>query len=165
MKQLIFAIIVLVSCQPKEPQGCTTDFSRNSDQEYKNIVKTPPINGEKYFISSSNRGFFIDTSQFDLDRGGYFVFYKVDNQLYMANVSGKWGQQSYGKVVQLSKKVEETSTSTFKWYYHNSYNNKSGCAIITLVKTHTPEQTQFTLRMNYSGLKVSYGGFIVVFIL
>ena len=56
MKQLIFAIIVLVSCQPKEPQGCTTDFSRSSDQEYKNIVETPPINGEKYFVSSSKQG-------------------------------------------------------------------------------------------------------------
>ncbi|MDV4044705.1 hypothetical protein [Elizabethkingia anophelis] len=163
MKQLIFTIIVLVACLPKEPQGCTTDFSIHSDQEYKNIVETSPINGEKYFISSSKRGFFIDTSQFDLDRGGYFVFYKVDNQLYMANVSGKWGQQSYGKVVQLSKKVEETNISTFKWYYHNSYNNKSGVATITLIKTYAPEETRFNLQMNYSGLKVSYGGIVDVF--
>ncbi|MCT4320653.1 hypothetical protein [Elizabethkingia anophelis] len=80
------------------------------------------------------------------------------------NVSGKWGQQSYGKVVQLSKKVEETNTSTFKWYYHNSYNNKSGVATITLIKTYTPEETQFTLQMSYSGLKVSYGGFVDVFL-
>lgn len=61
------------------------------------------------------------------------------------------------------KKVEETNTSTFKWYYHNSYNNKSGCATIRLVKTHTPEETQFTLQMSYSGMKVSYGGFVDVF--
>ncbi|MEL1196284.1 hypothetical protein AADX85_14550, partial [Staphylococcus epidermidis] len=83
----------------KEERGCYQYFKGISKQkdtgfEYQNIVETPPINGEKYFISSSNRGFFKDTSQFDLERGGYFVFYKINNELYMANVSGKWGQQS-----------------------------------------------------------------------
>ncbi|MDQ8749261.1 hypothetical protein [Elizabethkingia miricola] len=169
-KQLLLpllAVILFITCK-KEERGCYQDFKGISKQkdtgfEYQNIVETPPINGEKYFISSSNRGFFKDTSQFDLERGGYFVFYKINNELYMANVSGKWGQQSYGKVVQLSKKVEETNTSTFKWYYYNSYNNKSGIATITLIKTYTPEETRFTLQMNYSGLKVSYGGFVDVF--
>ncbi|MCT4315447.1 hypothetical protein HZP15_09875 [Elizabethkingia anophelis] len=78
-------------------------------------------------------------------------------------MSVKWGQQSYGEAEQLSKNVEVLVSSTFKWYYHNSYNNKSGCATITLVKNYTPEETRFTLRMNYSGLKVSYGGFVSVY--
>ncbi|AQX87855.1 hypothetical protein BAY10_14365 [Elizabethkingia anophelis] len=162
-KQLLlsaFTIVIVASCEPKEPP---ITIDRYSDLGYKNIAETPPINGEKYFISSSKQGFFKDTSQFDLDRGGYFVFYNVNNELYMANVSDKWGQQSYGKVVQLSKKVEETNTSTFKWYYHNSYNNKSGIATITLIKIYTPKETRFTLQMNYSGLKVSYGGVVDIF--
>jgi len=69
----------------------------------------------------------------------------------------------YKKLKNKPKKVEETNTSTIKWYYHNSYNDKSGCVTITLIKTRTPEQTQFTLQMSYSGMKMSYGGFVDVF--
>ncbi|OPB84425.1 hypothetical protein [Elizabethkingia ursingii] len=170
---LILAVILFVTCK-KEETGCYKDFNGRSKQkktafEYQNIVSTPPINGEKYFISFSRRGFFkTDSSQFDLDRGGYFVFYKINNELYMANVSGKWSQQSYGLVNQLvsntSKKVgSKVETSTFRWYYNNSYDSQYGCAIIKLTKTYQSKEMKFSLEMSYPGDEVSYKGFIDTF--
>ncbi|HFK5570258.1 hypothetical protein BAX97_11875 [Elizabethkingia meningoseptica] len=169
----ILAVILFTTCK-KEETGCYKDFSGRSKQkditfEYQNIVSTPPINGEKFFISFSRRGFFnTDSSQFDLDRGGYFVFYKINNELYMANVSGKWGQQSYGLVKQLaintSKKVGSTiETSTFRWYYNNSYDSQYGCAIIKLTKTYQSGEMKFKLEMSYPEDEVIYEGFVDVF--
>lgn len=169
----ILAVILFVTCK-KEETGCYKDFggrSKHKDTafEYQNIVSTPPINGEKFFISFSRRGFFkTDSSQFDLDRGGYFVFYRINNDLYFANVSGKWGQQSYGLIKQLvsntSKKVgSKEETSTFRWYYNNSYDRQYGSAIIKLTKTYQPGEMKFSLEMSYPEDEVIYEGFVSIY--
>ncbi|WP_337084786.1 hypothetical protein [Elizabethkingia anophelis] len=168
--QLVLTITVLISCKG-DKTTCFPESLRNRDSgfEYRDIMNTPPVNGEKYFVSFSRRGFFkTDNSQFDLDRGGYFVFYRINNDLYFANVSGKWHQQSFGIVEQLdrntSKKVEgNVETSTFRWYYNNTYDHRHGCAIVKLTKTYQSGETKFSLEMSYPEDEVSYEGFIDVF--
>lgn len=172
-KQLLLLILAIITqaCNKDDKTICFPESLRNrySGFEYRDIVNTPPVNGEKYFISFSHRGFFkTDNSQFDLDRGGYFVFYHINNDLYFANVSGKWHQQSFGIVEQLdsstSKKVEGNGeTSTFRWYYNNTYDRRHGCAIVKLTKTYQSGETKFSLEMSYSEDEVSYEGNVVIF--
>lgn len=86
----------------------------------------------------------------------------------MANVSGKWGQQSYGLVKQLasdtSKKVgSKVETSTFRWYYNNSYDSQYDCAIIKLTKTYLSGEIKFSLEMSYPEDEVIYEGFVDLF--
>ncbi|WP_407486620.1 hypothetical protein [Elizabethkingia anophelis] len=172
-KQLLLLILTIITlaCNKDDKTICFPESLRNRDSgfEYRDIVNTPPVNGEKYFISFSHRGFFkTDSSQFDLDRGGYFVFYRINNDLYFANVSGKWHQQSFGIVEQLdsstSKKVEgNVETSTFRWHYNNTYDHRHGCAIVKLTKTYQSGETKFSLEMSYPEDEVSYEGFVDVF--
>ncbi|MDX8567361.1 hypothetical protein OZ668_05165 [Elizabethkingia sp. HX XZB] len=173
MKQLIrlvLTITVLISCKG-DKTTCSPESLRKRDSgfEYRDIVNTPPVSGEKYLISFSHRGFFkTDSSQFDLDRGGYFVFYRINNDLYFANVSGKWHQQSFGIVEQLvhnkSKKVEgNLETSTFKWYYNNTYDSQHGCAIVKLTKTNQSGEPKFSLEMSYAQDEEIYEGSVYYF--
>ncbi|WP_407487841.1 hypothetical protein [Elizabethkingia anophelis] len=172
-KQLLVLILAIITqaCYKDDKTICFPEslMNRDSGFEYRDIVNTPPVNREKYFISFSHRGFFkTDSSQFDLDRGGYFVFYHINNDLYFANVSGKWHQQSFGIVEQLdsstSKKVEgNVETSTFRWYYNNTYDHGHGCAIVKLTKTNQSGETKFSLEMSYLEDEVSYEGFVDVF--
>ncbi|MCT3735607.1 hypothetical protein HZQ80_15675 [Elizabethkingia anophelis] len=172
-KQLLLLILAIIiqACNKDDKTTCFPESLRNIDSgfEYWDIVNTPPVNGEKYFISFSRRGFFkTDSSQFDLDRGGYFVFYRINNDLYFANVSGKWHQQSFGIVRQLvrgaPKKVEgNVETSTFRWHYNNTYDHRHGCAIVKLTKTYQSGETKFSLEMSYPEDEVSYEGFVDIY--
>ena len=47
----------------------------------------------------------------------------------MADISGKCDQQTYGKIDQMvttSPKSAKFPTSTFRWKYQNTYDNKTG---------------------------------------
>lgn len=63
-----------------------------------------------------------------------------------------------------SKKVEgNVETSTFRWYYNNTYDHRYGCVIVKLTKTYQSGETKLSLEMSYPEDEVSYEGFINTF--
>lgn len=110
-----------------------------------------------------------DKTDFDINRGGYFVFYKNDkNELCFANYSKYTKDQSYGRVHNLSVKKQKESSSSYKsdifnyrWKYYNTYDANTGYATITLIKIYKPQGIAFSLRMILPNLDVSnYKGYM-----
>ncbi len=110
-----------------------------------------------------------DNTQFDISRGGYFVFYEnVYKKLCFANVAKNWDQQSYGQLYNLSSETEketattyEATTFIYRWKYYNSYDSKTGYATIRLTKIYKPQGVVFTLKMILPNLDVlTYTGYM-----
>ena len=109
-----------------------------------------------------------DNTTFDIDRGGYFVIYKKDYKLFLANVSAAWNQQSYGVIHQLKGETLEESKNQFKadifnfrWKFYNDYDDKTGYATIRMTKVYKPQGVYFTLKMILPNLDIlNYKGYM-----
>ncbi|WP_260255094.1 hypothetical protein [Elizabethkingia meningoseptica] len=163
----LIMIVSVISCQKQRVTNCFPDVNRNiSNKEYKNLVETPPSDRRKYFITESSKNGW-DNSQFDIERGGHIVFYKMGKEVYMADISGKCDQQTYGKIDQMittSSKSEKFPTSTFRWKYQNTYDNKTGSAMVKLHKYYESGEIRFTMQILSSDSKtVIYKGFVSIY--
>ncbi|WP_284357710.1 hypothetical protein [Elizabethkingia anophelis] len=171
MKNRTFTFLIMIasviSCQKQPDNNCFPDVNRNvSNKEYKNLAETPPLERTKYFITESTKGGW-DNSQFDIERGGHIVFYKMDEEIYMADISGKCDQQTYGKIDQMittTSKSVKFPTSTFRWKYQNTYDNKTGSAMVKLHKYYESGEIRFTMQILSSGSKtLIYKGFVSIY--
>ncbi|OWK73100.1 hypothetical protein CBW16_10060 [Flavobacteriaceae bacterium JJC] len=109
-----------------------------------------------------------DNTAFDIERGGYFVIYQKDSELYLANVANVWKQQSFGRILNLEvETLEETENEfqadvfNFRWKYFNDYDERTGYATIRLSKIYKPQGVLFTLKMVLPNLDVlTYKGYM-----
>lgn len=171
MKNRTFAFLIMIasviSCQKQPVTNCFPEVNKHySDQEYKNLAETPLLESTKYFITESTkdgRG----NSQFDIDRGGHIVFYKMGKEVYMADISGKCDQQTYGKIDQMvttSPKSAKFPTSTFRWKYQNTYDNKTGTAMVKFHKYYESGEMKFTMQILSSDSNtITYKGFVSIY--
>lgn len=160
-------IALLLSCQKQGVTHCFPEVDRHySDQEYKNLVETPPSDRMKYFITESSKNGW-DNSQFDIERGGHIVFYKVGEEIYMADISGKCDQQVYGKIDQMittTSKSEKFPTFTFRWKYQNTYDNKTGIAMVKFHKYYESGEIKFAMQILSSDSNtIIYKGFVSIY--
>ncbi|WP_238557075.1 hypothetical protein [Elizabethkingia anophelis] len=163
----LIMIISVISCQKQSVTNCFPEIDRHySDKEYKNLVGTPPLERTKYFITESSKNGW-DNSQFDIARGGHVVFYEIGKEVYMSDISGKCDQQTYGKIDQMittSPKSAKFPTSTFRWKYQNTYDNKTGSAMVKLHKYYESGEIQFTIQILSSDSKtIIYKGFVSIY--
>ena len=171
MKNRAFTFLIMftsvISCQKQPVINCFPEVDRHySDQEYKNLAETPLLDGTKYFITESTKDG-RNNSDCDINRGGHIVFYKVDKDVYMSDVSGKCNQQTYGKIDQLitiTSKSEKFPTSTFRWKYHNTYDDKTGTAMVELHKYYDSGKIRFTMKILLPESKtINYKGFVSIY--
>lgn len=126
MKKLIFFICVLL-------------FNINTmlAQEQKEIARF-------YVTHASLNG--NDITEWAVNRNMFTVFYTINGELYMANVSDSNDDQSWGKVWGFRNETrEETSTDYkvdifyFNWNYSNSYDSKKGTCKVQFLKIYKPQ--------------------------
>lgn len=126
MKKLIFFICVLL-------------FNINTmlAQEQKEIARF-------YVTHASLNG--NDITEWAVNRNMFTVFYTINGELYMANVSDSNDDQSWGKVWGFRNETrEETSTDYkvdifyFNWNYSNSYDSNKGTCKVQFLKIYKPQ--------------------------
>lgn len=163
----LIMIASVISCQKQPVTNCFPEVNKHySDQEYKNLAATPLLESTKYFITESTKDGW-GNSQFDIDRGGHIVFYEMGKEVYMADISGKCDQQTYGKIDQMvttSPKSAKFPTSIFRWKYQNTYDNKLGIAMVKLHKYYESGGMRFTMQILSSDSKtIIYKGFVSIY--
>lgn len=163
----LLSIASLFSCQKQSITNCFPEVDKHySDQEYKNIVETPPSDRSKYFVTESSKNGWY-SSDFEVNRGGHIVFYEMAKEIYMADISGKCDQQTYGKIDQMvttSSKLAKFPTSTFRWKYQNTYDNKIGTAIVKFHKYYESGEMKFTMQILSSDSNtITYKGFVSIY--
>lgn len=106
-------------------------------QEQKEIAKF-------YVTHATHNG--VDITEWAINRKIFTVFYEVDNEIYMANVSGINNEQSWGRIYGGSNETQkETSTKYrtdilyFNWDYTNNYDSKSGTCKVQFIKIYKPQ--------------------------
>ena len=121
------------------------------------------------FIITESTSNGIDNTQFDYNRGGYFVFYENNlKKICLANVCEKSNDQSYGQIFNINSRTEEETSTTYKtqifnfrWKYYNTYDSKTGYATIKLSKIYKPQGIVFYLIMILPNLdKLTYTGYM-----
>ncbi len=146
MKTIIFLIFLFPSICLGQEQKTLAKF----------IITESTLNGN-------------DNTQFDIDRGGYFVFYENEyKKLCFANYAKNWDQQSYGELHNFeSETLPETETTykahifKYRWKYYNSYDTKTGYATIRMTKIYKPQGVVFTLKMILPNLDIlEYTGYM-----
>lgn len=87
-----------------------------------------------------------DITEWAVNRNMFTVFYTINGELYMANVSDSNDDQSWGKVWGFRNETrEETSTDYkvdifyFNWNYSNSYDSKKGTCKVQFLKIYKPQ--------------------------
>lgn len=122
----------------------------------------------KFIITESSRNG-SDITSFDVQRKGYFVFYRAsDGELLFANVSKATNEQSWGPVLDLKTKEEKETETTyeadvfrFRWKYANTYDKKTGYATVTLHKVYKPQGVVFIMKMVLTNLdEMIYKGYM-----
>jgi len=87
-----------------------------------------------------------DVTDYAVSNSAMTVFYKeADSTLFMANVYVVKNTQSYGKLAFVSKnfsKTRDTITTNYKWAFVNDYDNKKGCAKVSLVEIIKKKQVK-----------------------
>jgi hypothetical protein len=111
-----------------------------------------------------------DYTNWSLDRSQYIVFFvNEDKKLCMANVCGTCkNEQSYGNLYHLDNKSYGETNTTYKmdifkyrWQYFNTYDNKTGSAIIELTKVYKPQGVAFEMKMIIENLDIlTYKGYM-----
>ncbi|CAI9685179.1 hypothetical protein [Elizabethkingia anophelis] len=171
MKNRTFAFLIMIasviSCQKQNDTNCFPEVDKHySDQEYKNFVETQLLESTKYFITESTKDGW-NNSQFDINRGGHIVFYEINKEVYMADISGKCDQQTYGKIDQMvntSPKSAKFPTSTFRWKYQNTYDNKTGIAMVKFHKYYESGEMKFTMQiLSSESNTITYKGFVSIY--
>jgi hypothetical protein len=122
----------------------------------------------KFIITESTKNGY-DNTAFDIDRGGYFVFYiNKDNKLCFGNIAEHTELQSFGLLIGMKiDKIDETATTfktdiyNYRWKYYNNYDNATGYATVQCVKIYKPQGVIFELVMILPNLdKLTYKGYM-----
>jgi len=116
---------------------------------YAQYLDQPPL--ENYKITSATMNG-RDISPTLLAANTHTIFYKNrgSRKKWMANVWGNAKSQSYGRMYSLKKIKDnkpETKTIRFKWEYVNTYDKKSGIAIVEVEKTTKSGGSLFSMKM------------------
>jgi hypothetical protein len=94
-----------------------------------------------------------DYSDCYLDNGQYLTFYQnEDGETCLLNSTRKMDEFSCGRISGLkSEEIEEDESYgeliTFRWYYHNSYDQDSGYALVSLKRLYRENGTQFSIKI------------------
>ena len=137
MKYLTITTILLLSVN-------TLAFSQRSNQIPQNYIITHSrVNGE-------------DNTSYEVDRKGVIIITEFgdSDRFFLLNNSSVYSDYSYGPISNIifSKSQEElegirADTLKFNWHFHNSYNEISGDANITLIREFKPSETAFNMSM------------------
>lgn len=97
-----------------------------------------------------------DMTSLLLKNGAFTAFYKKlgNRRLHMANVWPNAGSQSYGPLYPIkSAKSQQTYDSyeadfyNFSWNYANTYNSKTGVALVQIIRVYKPEGVAFIIKI------------------
>lgn len=110
----------------------------------------------------------VDITEWIINSGIFTVFYIVDDDLYMANVSENHDTQSWGRVWGTSNRTQEETATEYKtdifrfnWSYTNNYDDKRGTCKVEFLKVYKPQGVVSVLRMVTESLDViEYTGYM-----
>lgn len=113
-----------------------------------------------YITHASHNG--QDITEWAISRKMYTVFYTIEDEPYIANVSGVNDEQSWGKIWEFKNETrEETSTQYktdifyFNWNYSNSYDSKNGTCKVQFLKIYKPQGVVSMLKLITESLDVT----------
>lgn len=148
MKKLIFLI-------------CATLFyiKPMSAQEQKEIARF-------YVTHASYNG--NDITEWVVNKKVFTVFYTINDEPYMANVSDATDEQSWGKVWGFKNETKEETAKEYKvdifyfnWNYSNSYDSKKGTCKVQFLKIYKPQGIVSKLKLITESLDVTeYTGYM-----
>lgn len=109
-----------------------------------------------------------DITEWAVNGSLFTVFYTIDDELYMANVSNSNDEQSWGKVWGLKNETREETDKDYKvdifyfnWNYSNSYDSKEGTCKVQFIKIYKPQGIVSILRLITESLDVTeYTGYM-----
>lgn len=140
-KRILFICIVLLN------------IITMSAQEQKEVARF-------YITHASHNG--QDITEWAISRKTYTVFYTIEDEPYIANVSGVNDEQSWGRIWGLKNETrEETSTNYkadifyFNWNYSNSYDSKNGTCKVQFFKIYKPQGIVSMLKLVTESLDVT----------
>ena len=123
----------------------------------------------KFIITNATRNG-LDVTQVYQESGSYLVFYSSNNDgdIYMANVAGNLGTQSFGRLFGFeterfleTEDMFEYDLYSYKWNYINNYNDINGTATVGLMKVYKPQGVAFMCRIITEGLDIlEYKGYM-----
>lgn len=134
---------------------CVTLFHINtmSAQEQKEIARF-------YVTHASYNG--NDITEWAVNRKVFTVFYTINDELYMANVSDADDNQSWGKVWGFRNETREETAKDYKvdifyfnWNYANSYDSKKGTCKVQFLKIYKPQGVVSKLKLITEALDVT----------
>ena len=103
-----------------------------------------------------------DITEWAINIKVFTVFYTINDELYMANVSDTNDEQSWGKVWGLKNETREETSKDYKvdifyfnWNYSNSYDSKKGTCKIQFLKIYKPQGVVSTLKLITESLDVT----------
>lgn len=136
------------------------------------IVKSQTIESKKEFqkyviVESQVNG--VDNTASELDRKGYFTITEFGDsgRVFLLNDSKVYEEYSFGPISNIIFSTTVATAATlkadtlkFNWKYHNSYNDESGNATITLSRVFRSDNTLFNLEMILTNKDViKYAGY------
>lgn len=131
----------------------------------KTSINAQIFDSVKYLITEAKINK-VDYSQHYFENGQYLTFYKDEDDEYcLLNSMGNKEEYSYGKILGLKvKKTEEdecpAETINFRWFYHNSYNNDSGYAVVQLKRIYRENGIEFSIKILSKKLEIfEFSGF------
>lgn len=109
-----------------------------------------------------------DITEWAVEKKLFTVFYTIENEPYIANVSGFDGEQSWGRIWGFKNETKkETSTNYktdifhFNWNYSNSYDSKNGTCKVQFLKIYKPQGVVSMLKLVTESLDViEYMGYM-----
>ena len=73
----------------------------------------------------------------------FVLFYKIGDQLYLANCSERYNSQSFGPITNVREDAklsnEDHAVVSFKWLYKNTYDDKEGVCDAYLFESNNPK--------------------------
>lgn len=105
-------------------------------------------------------------TEFLLEQNAFLAFYTINKNLYLSNFWKKNDTQSAGRVYKTDKSeaIELDANSnlyTFNWDYINTYDSKSGTALIEFIEAITPNKKKiFELKITTNDKELIYRGYI-----
>ena len=113
-----------------------------------------------YVTHASHNG--NDITEWAVNRKVFTVFYTINDEPYMANVSDVDDDQSWGKVWGFKNETREETAKDYKfdifyfnWNYSNSYDSKKGTCKVQFLKIYKPQGIVSKLKLITEALDVT----------
>lgn len=109
-----------------------------------------------------------DITEWAINRNLFTVFYTIDKELCMANISGSNNEQSWGKIWGFKNETRAETAKDYKvdifyfnWNYSNSYDSKKGTCKVQFIKIYKPQGVVSKLKLITESLDVTeYTGYM-----